>query len=102
MVTVHREAFVCPKADARTHPDHESAESVLRRHWWAISSMLTVRARLARRCPEVAAGRAPESLVIREGEFTVAHRPVSLRILLAACPLCPDDPPEKPMEPDGS
>ncbi|MEV6400534.1 hypothetical protein AB0M39_38110 [Streptomyces sp. NPDC051907] len=96
-MTIHKEAFVCLKADGYIHPDHESRESVLRRYYYAIVSLLKVRARLAETCPDVAAGRAREALVIREGEFTVDHRPMSLRILLAQCRCCPDLEPLEPI-----
>jgi hypothetical protein len=103
---IHRENFVCLKADGYIHPDHETSASVVRRHCYAISSLLAVRAKMAAYCPSVAASYRPplhsasaprEHLAIREGEFTVEHRPMSLRILLVECFVCPDPEPLEPI-----
>jgi hypothetical protein len=99
MATIHRQAYTARKADQVIHPDHETSRQVLERHWWAITGLLTAHQMLADACPTVAAGRARLRLAVRENEFTVNHRPVHLRILLAECHSCPDPEPLEPIMP---
>lgn len=101
MAVVHRENFICMKADGYLHPDHETRRQLLTRHYYAITSTLAMRGRMAGYCPEIRDGSARMALVVRECEFTIDHRPVSLRILLAECRTCPDPEPLEPlMHPD--
>jgi hypothetical protein len=93
-VVVHRQAYVCRPAEAWRHPSHETSRQRMLRTWWTMRSLVWARHTLAARCPAVAAGRAMESLVIRDAEFTVEHRPVALRVYLAACDTCPPTPEE--------
>ncbi|MFF9265900.1 hypothetical protein [Streptomyces longwoodensis] len=100
MVTVHRQPYVCRPADQVIHPDHETRRQVLERHYWEVTALMAARRLLAEQCPQVAAGRdLPMRLAVRENEFTVHHRPLHLRILLAACDTCPDPEPLEPIMP---
>lgn len=99
MATIHRQGYTARKADQMIHPDHETPRQRLERHWWSITGLLTAHRMLADTCPEVAAGRARMRLAVRDAEFTVRHRPVSLRILLAECHSCPDPEPLEPIMP---
>lgn len=83
-VVVHRENYICMKADQIIHPGHETPPQRLRRHYYALASLLGMYERMAGYCPAIREGSARMSLVVRECEFTIDHRPVALRILLAA------------------
>lgn len=99
MVVIHRQGYVCRKADQVIHPDHETERQVLERHMWQIRGLLVAHQMLADVCPSVAAGRARLALAVRPCEFTVDHRPLDLRILLAECFTCPDPEPLEPIMP---
>lgn len=100
MAAVHRQAYVCRKADQVIHPDRETPRQILERHWWEMRGLVEARRLLADQCPQLASGRdLPMRLAIRENEFTVNHRPLHLRILLAACDTCPDPHPLEPIMP---
>lgn len=99
MAVIHRQGYTVRKAEQVIHPDYETREQELRRHWWAITGLLVAHQMLADVCPSVAAGRARLALAVRENEFTVNHQGVSLRILLAECFTCPDPEPLEPIMP---
>jgi hypothetical protein len=99
VVAIHKQGYTCRKADQVIHPDHETPRQVLERHLWEMRGLVVARGMLAEQCPSVAAGRARLRLAVRENEFTVNHRPVHLRILLAECFTCPDPEPLEPIMP---
>lgn len=97
MPVIHRQGYTVRKAEKVLHT--ETRRQTLTRHWWAIRGLLVAHQSLADVCPSVAAGRARLALAVRDAEFTVEHRPVSLRILLAECFTCPDPDPLEPIMP---
>lgn len=99
MAVIHRQGYVCRKADQVIHPDHETERQVLERHLWQMRGLVVAHQMLADVCPSVAAGRARLALAVRPCEFTVDHRPLDLRILLAECFTCPDPEPLEPIMP---
>ncbi|PWI16024.1 hypothetical protein DI272_19010 [Streptomyces sp. Act143] len=90
------ERWICPKADgwysygSTPAATGEPTRKWVRRQWWDVRSLVAIWYRLADRCPHVAAGIALVRVAVRENEFTVDHRGVHLRHLIAACPVCPD------------
>lgn len=94
-MATHVRRWVCVKADGNYSGlwdvPHEPEKDWFRRAWWVMRSMVAVWWLLADECPQVRNGDAVMSYGVDPTRFTIDHRAVALRVLVAQCTCCPED-----------